>query len=88
MESDQIRPHIGQGAVWYVFRVVYVTGAADGQRKWKTWFPNSPPSKMIEQYSSVIKSMSFGIQQAEMLPLTKCVAIASVSESTKWKKIA
>lgn len=56
MESGQIRPPTGQGAAWHVFSVVNVTGAADGQRKWKTLFPNGPPTKMIEQYSSVLKA--------------------------------
>lgn len=61
MESGQIRPHIGQGGAWHGFSVVNVTGAADGQRKWKTCFPKGPPTKMIEPYSSMIKSMGFGI---------------------------
>lgn len=39
MESGQIRPLIGQGAAWHVFGIVNVTGAVDGQREWKTWFP-------------------------------------------------
>lgn len=43
---------------------------------------------MMGQHGSVLRSVSFGVQQSWMLPLAGRVAQASVSESAPWQETA